>query len=62
MPAMPFPCAKAEAVAAMGMINNGQIGCMVLGSWAVVQMQEAGDNADDIGYMPFPITVDGKQY
>ena len=45
-----------------GMINNGQIACMVLGSWAVVQMQEAGDNADDIGYMPFPITVDGKQY
>ena len=45
-----------------GMINNGEIGCMVLGSWAVVQMQEAGDNADDIGYMTFPITVDGKQY
>ena len=45
-----------------GMINNGEIGCMVLGSWAVVQMQEAGDHADDIGYMPFPITVDGKQY
>lgn len=45
-----------------GMINNGEIGCMVLGSWAVVQMQQAGDNADDIGYMPFPITVDGKQY
>lgn len=45
-----------------GMINRGEIGAMVLGSWAVVQMQEAGDNADDIGYMPFPITVDGKQY
>lgn len=45
-----------------GMINNGQIGTMVLGSWAVTQMQEAGDNADDIGYMPFPITVKGKQY
>lgn len=45
-----------------GMINNGEIGTMVLGSWAVVQMQEAGPNADDIGYMPFPITVDGKQY
>ena len=43
-------------------INNGQIGAMVLGSWAIIQMQEAGDNADDIGYMPFPITVDGKQY
>lgn len=45
-----------------GMINNGEIGCMVLGSWAVTQMQAAGDNADDIGYMPFPISVDGKQY
>lgn len=45
-----------------GMINNGEIGCMVLGSWAVAQMKAAGDNADDIGYMPFPITVNGKQY
>ena len=44
------------------MINNGQIGTMVLGSWAIVQMQDAGDNADDIGYMPFPITVDGTQH
>jgi len=33
-----------------------------LGAWAVPQMQGAGDNADDIGYMPFPITVDGKMY
>ena len=45
-----------------GMINQGKIACMVLGSWAVPQMQGAGDNADDIGYMPFPITVDGKMY
>ncbi|MBE6023121.1 MAG: carbohydrate ABC transporter substrate-binding protein [Cellulosilyticum sp.] len=46
-----------------GMINNGEIGTMVLGSWAVTQMQEAGPNPDDIGYMPFPITQpDGKQY
>ena len=45
-----------------GMINAGQIGCMVLGSWAYPQMRDAGDNGDDIGYMPFPITVDGKQY
>ena len=44
------------------MMNNGQIGTMVLGSWAIVQMQDAGDNANDIGYMPFPITVNGKQY
>lgn len=44
------------------MINNGEIGAMVLGSWAVAQMKAAGDNPDDIGYMPFPITVGGKQY
>lgn len=44
------------------MINNGEIGCMVLGSWAIVQMQASGPNADDIGYMPFPITVNGTQY
>ena len=45
-----------------GMINNGQIGCMVLGSWALPQMQAAGENADDIAYMPFPISIDGEQY
>lgn len=45
-----------------GMINSGKIGCMVLGSWAYSQMVEAGPNGDDIGYMSFPITVDGKQY
>lgn len=44
------------------MMNNGQIATMVLGSWAIVQMQDAGENADDIGYMPFPISVDGVQY
>ena len=44
------------------MINNGEIGCMVLGSWAIAQMKAAGDHPDDIGYMPFPITVNGVQY
>lgn len=45
-----------------GMINNGEIGAMVLGSWAIAQMKAAGENPDDIGYMPFPITVGGQQY
>ncbi|MDE6625822.1 MAG: ABC transporter substrate-binding protein [Lachnospiraceae bacterium] len=44
------------------MINNGEIGTMVLGSWAIAQMKAAGDHPDDIGYMPFPITVNGTQY
>ena len=45
-----------------GMINRGEIGTMVLGSWAFTQMQGAGPNPDDIGYMSFPITIKGKQY
>ncbi len=43
-------------------LNNGEIACMVLGSWAYPQMEAAGDNAEDVGYMSFPITVDGTQY
>lgn len=43
-------------------INNGEIGSMVLGSWCVQQFKDAGDHPDDIGYMPFPISVGGKQY
>ena len=44
-----------------GKINSGEIATMVLGSWCVQQFKDAGDNPDDIGDMPFPITVDGKQ-
>ena len=43
-------------------MNKGEIGAMVLGSWAVQQCKNAGDTPDDVGYMPFPITVDGKRY
>ena len=45
-----------------GMLNRGEIGAMVLGSWAYAQMVEAGDHGEDVGYMPFPITVGGTQY
>ncbi|MBR1741504.1 MAG: extracellular solute-binding protein, partial [Lachnospiraceae bacterium] len=44
------------------MINQGKIGCMVLGSWAYPQMEAAGDKPDDVGYAPFPISVNGVQY
>ena len=43
-----------------GMLNRGEIGCMVLGSWSFTQMVAAGDNGQDIGYMPFPISVNGE--
>lgn len=44
------------------MLNNGDIGCMMFASWAVAQAMNAGPNRDDIGYMPFPMTIDGKTY
>ncbi|MBQ7834179.1 MAG: carbohydrate ABC transporter substrate-binding protein [Ruminiclostridium sp.] len=43
-------------------INEGKIATMVMGSWAVSQFQAAGPNPDDIGYMPAPFNVNGKQY
>mgnify|MGYP000991354075 CR=1 FL=1 len=33
-----------------GMINNGEIGCMVLGSWAYPQMEAAGENGCILHY------------
>ncbi len=48
------------------MLAMGEIGVMNLGSWAIVQMQaaavDAGKDASIIGYMPYPTSVDGKQY
>ncbi|GIQ70513.1 sugar ABC transporter substrate-binding protein [Xylanibacillus composti] len=45
------------------MIANGEIATMVLGSWAITQMQEFADDPNDIGYMPFPYTnADGNVY
>lgn len=45
-----------------GMINRGEIASMVLGSWAFSQMVEGDVHGEDIGYMPFPMTVGGTQY
>lgn len=53
--------ASSDWESSKGMINKGEIATMVLGSWSVEQCKQAGDNPDDIGYMPFPITVNGKR-
>jgi len=49
-----------------GLLANGKIAAMALGSWAISQMQDAavtaGGVAADIGYMPFPSQVNGKFY
>ena len=54
--------ASSDWEASKGMINKGEIATMVLGSWAVEQCRGAGAAPEDVGYMPFPITVDGKRY
>ena len=45
---------------------QGKIGTMVMGSWAISQFQEAavnaGEDPSNIGYMPFPNSIDGKIY
>jgi ABC-type glycerol-3-phosphate transport system substrate-binding protein len=45
-------------------LAKGKIGSMMLGSWAITQMQDAakkaGENPDDIGFMPFPGQKDGR--
>lgn len=43
---------------------NGKVAVMVLGSWAVPQIQKINeDNADNIMFEAFPVTAsDGKQY
>lgn len=53
--------ASSDWESSKGMINKGEIATMVLGSWCVQQFKDAGENPDDIGYMPFPITVNGKR-
>lgn len=45
-----------------GMLGDGTIATMVLGSWSIVQMQAAAADPADIGYMPFPHQIDGVFY
>ncbi|MET7439049.1 extracellular solute-binding protein [Streptomyces sp. NPDC005568] len=46
-----------------GMIAQGKVATMHLGSWAITQMRDAAEKAgtdpDDIGFMPFPAQKDG---
>ncbi|MFJ1968825.1 ABC transporter substrate-binding protein [Streptomyces sp. NPDC087903] len=45
-------------------LAKGEIATQWLGTWAVIQFQDAarkaGTDPDDIGFMPFPAQVDGK--
>lgn len=39
-------------------LANGKIGTMVLGSWAIGQIQGLSKTPEDIGFMPFPTNAD----
>jgi ABC-type glycerol-3-phosphate transport system substrate-binding protein len=45
-----------------GLLGIGKIATMMLGSWSIVQMQQAATSKDDIGYWPFPHQSNGKFY
>ncbi|MFJ5778977.1 ABC transporter substrate-binding protein [Streptomyces sp. NPDC093094] len=46
------------------LLAKGEIGSMLLGSWSVKQMrtaaEKAGENPEDIGFMPFPAQSGGQ--
>jgi ABC-type glycerol-3-phosphate transport system substrate-binding protein len=44
------------------LLARGEIASMALGSWAVIQMQEAAESPDDIAFMPFPSVTDGEHH
>ena len=43
-------------------VNEGRVGCAVVGTWALHDYKTAGEYGNNIAFMPFPNTVDGKQY
>lgn len=43
-------------------INNGTVGCAVIGTWALYNYKTVGENGHNIGFMPFPNNIDGMQY
>ncbi len=43
-------------------LNQGKIGCMMLSSDYLHELQIADVNPDDISFMPFPYNIEGKQY
>lgn len=43
-------------------INSGDVGCAAIGTWALYNYKTVGENGHNIGFMPFPNNIDGKQY
>lgn len=43
-------------------LNAGNVGCSVIGTWALHDYKLVGENGQNIGFFPFPNAIDGKQY
>ena len=41
-------------------LAGGKTSSMVLGSWAIAQIREEAAKPEDIGYLPFPVQVEGN--
>ncbi len=46
----------------MKKLNNGEIASMAVGTWALSDIKKADEYGENIGFMPFPNTIDGEQY
>lgn len=44
------------------LLNRGEIACMLVDFEELKELQKAGTNPDDIGYMPFPYNIDEQRY
>lgn len=44
------------------MLHNGELASVATGTWAFSSFKNAGEHGENIGFMPFPNTVDGRQY
>ena len=44
------------------MLNNGELACTAVGTWAFYDYKNAGEHGDNVGFMPFPNSVNGEQY
>lgn len=42
--------------------NSGEVACAVIGTWALKDYKNVGENGDNIAFMPFPNNIDGQQY
>lgn len=42
--------------------NSGEVACSVVGTWALHDYKNVGENGHNIAFMPFPNNIDGQQY